>query len=126
VGLIHIYTLKENVTASKNVSIIVTPTITLRADEIEEYGKFGAITESDGKDTLWISSGWAGDESGIVWSYNVRDGLSQSRARQVKSFLQKTFQHPFRDPEDDYETATVFARGQEPKVYLLNYGLKLI
>ena len=118
-GLIHIYTLKENRTDTKNVNISVTYVMTLRAEEPGAYDKFGAVTASDGKDTLWISSGWANEENGVVWSYNVRDGISKYPKRKVMSFLYDNFQHIFsRDREDDHEVARVFVRGSEPKAFL--------
>ena len=117
--------MKENLTDTNNVSISVTHVVTLQAEEPGAYDKFGAVTESDGKDTLWISSGWANEESGLVWSYNVRDGISKSSERKVMSFLHDNFQHVFRNPEEDYEVAKVFARGEEPKVFIFS-GVLLI
>jgi len=110
--------LKENLTNTNNITIAVRHVVTLQADEPGAYDKFGAVTESDGRDILWIASGWADEENGRVWSYNVRDGISKSQKRKVMSFLHDNFQHIFRDPEKENEVATVFARGREPKVFV--------
>ena len=88
--------------------------ITLRAEQPQIFGKFGAVAESDGKDMLWISSPWANEEDGILWSYNVTDGLGRLQARGAAfQFQGYRVQHIFRQ---DNETAKVFAYGTEPKV----------
>ena len=88
--------------------------ITLRAEQPQTFGKFGAVAESDGKDMLWISSPWANEEEGILWSYNVTDGLARRHARRPSfQFQGYRVQHIFRQ---DNETAKVFAYGTEPKV----------
>jgi hypothetical protein len=89
--------------------------ITLRAEEPQSFGKFGAVAESDGQDILWISSGWANEEQGVVWSYNISAGLSKIRGRE-SYLLDKHIQHFFNNPQENYEIAKVFAQGSEPKV----------
>lgn len=90
--------------------------VTLRAEEPQSFDKFGAIAESDGKDTLWISSGWAAEEQGVVWTYNVSNSLRRRRDQKIFDLLDDDIQHVFDTPHDDYEVAKVFARGNEPKV----------
>lgn len=86
--------------------------ITLQAEEPQAYAKFGSVAESDGQDMLWISSGWANDEDGLVWSYNVTDGLSNLLVREIES--KESVQQIFQSPQ--YDVAKVFAHGKEPRV----------
>ena len=97
-------------------SYVAERIITLRAEEPQSFDKFGAVAESDGRDTLWISSGWANEEQGVVWSYNISNGLTRHRDRKVFDSLDDDTQYIFKTPKDDYEVAKVFAHGNEPKV----------
>ena len=67
----------------------------------------------DGRDILWISSGWANEEQGVVWSYNVSKGISKFRNNRLLDSLDDDIQLIFKTP---YEIAKVFALGNEPKV----------
>jgi hypothetical protein len=89
---------------------------TLLAAEPQQFGKFGAVLESDGRDILWIGSGWANEEDGVVWHYNISQGLSEFRLAYEDFTLEFDDQQIFRAPQDDYKTATIFAKGQSPKV----------
>ena len=61
---------------------------------------------------LWVSSPWANEEAGMLWSYNVTDALSRRHSRQTY-FQDFGPQHLF---YQNNETAKVFAYGTEPKV----------
>ena len=91
----------------------VEKVITLYAEEPEPFGKFGAVAATDGQDALWISSGTANDEDGVVWSYNVGHQLSKLRPKDW--ILDKESQHMFHAPKADNATAKVFAKGQHRK-----------
>jgi hypothetical protein len=95
-----------------------TPTlaITLRPEEAHHFDKFGAVAESDGENMLWISSGWAHEEQGIVWSYNVRNGHSKLRRRASLIFQDDDFPRGDEDEPDIFEIARIFAKGSLPKV----------
>jgi hypothetical protein len=78
--------------------------------------------DSDGVDALWVSSGWANDESGTVWSYNIAKGLSSPQSPPTKPHWQLPNQRIFKTPESDsFQTAKIFAQGYEPKVSLKMY-----
>jgi hypothetical protein len=120
-GIIHIYTLTEIFNKTANSSVYITEhVITLRAEEPRSFDKFGAVAESDGQDTLWISSGWANEEDGAVWSYNVAHGLSKFRKSElvIEDEEHNRLQFSFERPREHYEVAKVFAHGSEPKVIL--------
>jgi len=115
----HIYTLMEKFNKTDNTCIYIAERIiTLRAEEPQSFGKFGAVAESDGRNILWISSGWANEEEGVVWSFNVSNSLTKHRDQKIFDSLDDDIQHIFKTPKDDYEIAKVFAHGNEPKVIL--------
>ena len=122
--MVEIYTLKEKFNATSHRFVyIAEKVITLRAEEPQPYGKFGAVAESDGQDMLWISSGWANEEDGVVWSYNVREGLSniENRELEFEERFGEGMQQIFEARQHD--VAKVFAHGNEPKVVLLGSNL---
>jgi hypothetical protein len=86
---------------------------TLRAQKPQEFAKFGANMDSDGIDTLWISSGWANDEAGVVWSYNIT-----TASPKPKHQWQHQLQRIFKSEDDNFCIAQIFAQGQESKVFL--------
>jgi len=111
---VYIYTLSEIVSVVKNTtSYKVDRAITLHAEQSELFGKFGAVLATDGRDTLWISSGSANEEDGLVWSYNV--GKQLAKARHDDWTLENQIQHVFHAPKADNATAKVFAKGQHKK-----------
>ena len=115
----RIYTLAEKFNKTSNTSIYkVEHVITLRSEDPQPFDKFGAVAESDGQNMLWISSGWANDEAGMVWSYNVQHGLSKARDRELEQLLEndQESQVTFNMAYEQYEVAQVFAQGREPKV----------
>ena len=114
----YIYTLtrKHNHT-DDSYAYVPEHVITLREEEPQQFNKFGAVLESDGKDTLWISSGWANEERGAIWRYNVHDGLSPLKAQfQSVLPLDDENQRIFKIPKRHNETATIFMEGNEHKV----------
>lgn len=88
---------------------------TICAEEPQQFGKFGSVATSDDKDMLWISSGWANEEDGAVWRYNISRGIRLSRQAQDEGVLQDELQHVFKS-QDICFRAEVFAKGGEPKV----------
>jgi hypothetical protein len=119
-GLIYIYALNHKFNKTSNsTSYRPTQAIILRAEEPHIFDKFGAAAESDGENMLWISSGWANEEGGVVWSYNVRHGFANLRKRvslifQTDDDLELSNRKD--DEQDPYEVATIFAKGVQPKV----------
>ena len=108
----------ERFNKTNNTFIYIAERIfTLRAEEPQSFDKFGAVADSDGKDTLWISSGWAGEERGVVWRHNVSNSLKRHRDQKIFDLLDDDSQRIFDTPHDDYEVAKVFAHGNEPKVF---------
>ena len=99
--------------------------ITLRAEEPQAFDKFGAVTGSDGRDRLWISSGWANEEDGVVWSYNVGRGLAESHSRLFEMEFSGDAQNIFLKSREEFEVAKVFAQGSEPKVSYFSTNLIL-
>jgi len=107
---------------SNSTQLVVQHAFSVRAEVPQAFGKFGAIMESDGADRLWISSGWANEEDGVVWSYNVTDGLSNVRSeesREKQGRSQEVFR-TLRKDVDEYKAAEMFAEGTEPKVSLVS------
>jgi hypothetical protein len=91
--------------------------ITLRAEEPQQFAKFGANMDSDGLDALYISSGWANDENGAVWFYNITKALfvPPPPPLQWQDRIQRIFSSP---DADHYDVAGVFAHGRESKVQI--------
>jgi hypothetical protein len=89
----------------------------LFAEEPQQFGKFGSVLDSDDVDILWIGSGWANEEDGIVWKYNISQGLSEYK-QSYEDFILESDEHQqiFKAPVEDYKYAKVFAQGQSPKV----------
>lgn len=98
----------------------------LYAEEPQQFGKFGAVLESDGKEALWIGSGWANEEDGVVWRYNITQGLSEKRRANEDLFLESDDQKVFKAPREDYKTATIFAQGQSTKVPSLLHRIRFV
>jgi hypothetical protein len=114
---VEIYSLKEHLNKTTNSTVFAAHReFTIRAEEPQQFGKFGAQAQTGGPDMLWISSGWADDENGVVWSFNVTEHLSKPRHKLQIQLPLKTLSE---DPKDNYQIATVFARGKEPKVLTL-------
>jgi hypothetical protein len=114
---VYIYTLKEKYNQTdETTSYVPEHVITLREHEPHLFNKFGAVLESDGKDTLWISSGWAFEERGAVWVYNVQQALSRIHPHHSSNhFLMDQFVFSARRPSLN-DTASLFAKGREHKV----------
>jgi hypothetical protein len=116
---VQVFTLREKFNKTANSSIYVTEKVfTLRAEEPQQFGKFGSVATSDGKDILWISSGWTNEEDGAVWRYNITKGIHLARQVRDESTLQNGVQHVFRYSQDIWFPAATFAEGKEPKVGL--------
>jgi hypothetical protein len=114
-----VFTLREKFNKTANSSIYLTEKVfTLRAEEPQQFGKFGSVATSDGRDILWISSGWTNEEDGAVWSYNITKGIHLARQVRDESMLQDGVQHVFKYSQDIYFLAEMFAEGNEPKVHL--------
>lgn len=88
---------------------------TIRAEEPQQFGKFGSVATSDEKDILWISSGWASEEDGAVWRYNITRGILLARQARDEGLLENGIQHVF-ESQDTCFPAELFAKGNEPKV----------
>jgi hypothetical protein len=118
---VRVYTLEEKHNKTANSTTLdVNLVFSLLAEVPQAFGKFGAVMESDGINRLWISSGWANEEDGVLWSYNVNDGLSKYPYKNLvgtQDVLQEVFKNPPKE-HDDFEIASVFAEGSEPKVYI--------
>jgi hypothetical protein len=121
-----VFTLHEKFNKTANSSLYLTEKLfTLRAEEPQQFGKFGSVATSDGRDILWISSGWTNEEDGAVWRYNITKGIHLARQAQGESVLQDGVQHVFKYSQDICFPAETFAEGNEPKVRL-NFRILLI
>jgi len=117
---VRIYTLEEKYNKTSNSSyLLIRHAFSLRGEEPQLFGKFGAVMESDGVNRLWISSGWANEEDGVVWSFNITDGLpkfSHKSSMEIQGGVQEVFKPLQREPKKLFEVAKIFAKGIVPKV----------
>jgi hypothetical protein len=120
---VEVYTLREKFNKTSKSTIYLTDKVfTIRAEESQQFGKFGSVATSDDKDMLWISSGWANEEDGAVWRYNISRGIRLARQARDEGLLQNGLQHVFKS-QDICFPAELFAKGSEPKVLPSTYVL---